>query len=325
MLELNSLLKPFWGSEKWILEGWNKISNDEREDITARVENLFRDGLPFDMKHDKLLYIYLFSLMAHLEVMSIQLPIHFEERLENLTLQKLMRAQLVDEIGHAIIFTKIVFLLCAPYDSPPAYNEHLEKICHFIRSQDCMKVGLVVMNLICEGLLEEVFNIFSKYDIAPELFEIIIEDEHRHVYEADLYAEIGLPDQAVLEKKVKELEDLIISAVTLEPKYTIAFNALIGPEGVADFMLALHEKGMEYTHKERTTYLPKDIMHMTTYLFTALLVVAVFVFSVFYAKEYLGEIISATLKAISSFSEAFLIRLMIPLVIVVLFKMPPAL
>ena len=66
MLELNSLLKPFWGSEKWILEGWNKISNDEREDITARVENLFRDGLPFDMKHDKLLYIYLFSLMAHL-------------------------------------------------------------------------------------------------------------------------------------------------------------------------------------------------------------------------------------------------------------------
>jgi len=62
-----------------------------------------------------------------------------------------------------------------------------------------------------------------------------------------------------------------------------------------DKMLALHEKGMEYTHKERTTYLPKDIMHMTTYLFTALLVVAVFVFSVFYAKEYLGEIISATL------------------------------
>ena len=181
--------------------------------------------------------------------MSIQLPIHFEERLENLTLQKLMRAQLVDEICHAIIFTKIVFLLCAPYDSPPAYNEHLEKICHFIRSQDCMKVGLVVMNLICEGLLEEVFNIFSKYDIAPELFEIIIEDEHRHVYEADLYAEIGLPDQAVLEKKVKELEDLIISAVTLEPKYTIAFNALIGPEGVADFMLALHEKQTKQLQK----------------------------------------------------------------------------
>ncbi|MDR3441833.1 MAG: 2-oxo acid dehydrogenase subunit E2 [Legionella sp.] len=242
MIELNSLLKPCWGSEKWILEGWNKITEDEQEDIKARVDSLFKDGLPFEIKHDKLLYIYAFSLMAQLEVLGIQLPMQFEDKMQNPEFKKRMRAQLVDEIFHAIAFTKIVFLLCAPYDSPPAYNERLEHICNFIRSQDCIKVGMVVMNLICEGLVEEVFTIFHKYDIAPELFEIIIEDEHRHVCEADLYAEIGLPDQEVLVKKLKELEELILSAFTLEPKYTIALNALIGPEGIAEFMLALHEK-----------------------------------------------------------------------------------
>jgi hypothetical protein len=181
-------------------------------------------------------------LMAQLEVLGIQLPMQFEDKMHHPELKKRMRAQLVDEIFHAITFTKIVFLLSAPYDSPPAYNGQLEHLCNFIRSQDCIKVGMVVMNLICEGLVEEVFTIFYKYNIAPELFEIIMEDEHRHVCEADLYAEIGLPDRAVLIKKLKELEELIINAFTLEPKYTIALNALIGPEGITDFMLALHRK-----------------------------------------------------------------------------------
>ncbi len=242
MIDLNSLLMPDWGSEKWILEGWNKITHEEQADIQSRVENLFKNGLPFDIKHDKLLYIYSFSLMAQLEVLGIQLPMLFEDKMQNPELKKRMRAQLVDEIFHAITFTKIVFLLCAPYKSPPAYNERLEHICNFIRSQKCIKIGMVVMNLICEGLVEEVFTTFYKYNIAPELFEIIMEDEHRHVCEADLYAEIGLPDQEVLLKKLKELDELIISAFTLEPKYTIALNALLGAEGITDFLLTLHEK-----------------------------------------------------------------------------------
>lgn len=242
MIELDSLLKPFWGSEKWIHEGWNSITSDEQADIKARVDELFKNGLPFDLKHDKLLYIYSFSLMAQLEVLGIQLPMLFQDKMQNPVFKERMRAQLVDEIFHAITFTKIVFLLCAPYDTPPAYNERLEHICNFIRSQKCVKVGMVVMNLVCEGLVEEVFTIFYKHNIAPELFKIIMEDEHRHVCEADLYAEIGLPDKEVLIKTINELEQLIISAFTLEPKYTIALNALLGPEGSADFMLALHEK-----------------------------------------------------------------------------------
>ncbi|WP_232220206.1 hypothetical protein [Legionella tunisiensis] len=60
MNELSELLRPSWGSEQWILEGWNRISSEEKELIKNRMDELFKDGLPFELKHDKLFYIYTF-------------------------------------------------------------------------------------------------------------------------------------------------------------------------------------------------------------------------------------------------------------------------
>ena len=128
MEELDSLLKPLWGSEKWILEGWNKITEEEKKSIKIRVEDLFKNGLPFELKHDKLLYIYVFSLMAQLEVLGIQLPLRFEDEMQNPEFKKMMRIQLMDEIFHAIVFTKIIFILSEPYGFPPAYNKQIEEI-----------------------------------------------------------------------------------------------------------------------------------------------------------------------------------------------------
>ncbi len=96
MLELDTLLKPSWGAEKWILEGWNKITDEEKQSINTRVEQLFKNGLPFELKHDKLLYLYIFALMAQLEVLGIQLPMRFEDEMQNPEFKKRMRAQLVD-------------------------------------------------------------------------------------------------------------------------------------------------------------------------------------------------------------------------------------
>ena len=253
MEALDSLLKPSWGAEKWILEGWNKINSDERTIIKNRVDDLFKDGLPFEIKHDKLLYIYTFSLMAQLEVLGIQLPMRFEDQMQKPEFKQRLRAQLVDEIFHAIVFTKIVFLLCEPYGSPPAYNERIETICNFVRSQDCLKVGMVVMNLVCEGLVEEVFTIYYKHNFAPKVFEIIMEDEHRHVCEADLYGEIGLPERTVLEETLQELEELLISAFSMEPKYTVALSAILGPQGVANFIVALQDKHIRQLKKINMT------------------------------------------------------------------------
>ena len=59
-----------------------------------------------------------------------------------------------------------------------------------------------------------------------------------------------------------------------------------------DKILDLQEKGMDYTHKERTKFSPRQITELTMFVAVILILLAVFVLSLFFAKEYLGEIIS---------------------------------
>ena len=242
MDELNELLRPSWGAEKWILEGWNKINQDEKELIKTRLHDLFKDGLPFELQHDRLVYIYMFSLLAQLEVLAIQVPLRFEEQMSTPLFKQQMRAQLLDEVFHGMVFTKIVYALCAPYNSPPAYNEHIELLCEFIRKEDCPKVGVVLLNLVAEGWIEETFKCLAKNNIAPNVFKTIIEDENRHVREADLYREIGIPAPAILKEKLATLEALFLTAFSMQPKYMMALTALIGNFETELFTKKLQEK-----------------------------------------------------------------------------------
>ncbi len=254
-MELDALLKPSWGSEKWILEGWNKLSHAEQETINSKVADLFQEGLPFEMHHDEILYVHLFALLTQLKVLAIQLPLQFEEKLEKPEFKLMMRQQLVDEVFHSIVFTKILFLLSAPYGSPPTYDEEIEKITTFARAQQCVKVGVCVLNLLCKGLLEEIFSNFSKpnIDIAPKLFEIIVKDEHRHASEADLYLEIGLPEQLILTKTLQTFEELILAAFSLEPRYAVAISSLLGPKATERFITTVHEKYIQQLKKINRT------------------------------------------------------------------------
>ncbi len=240
--ELNELLKPMWGAEKWIREGWNGINDDEKELIKSRMDDLFKDGLPFEPKHDKLLYIYAFSMLAQFEVLAIQVPLRFEEMMTTSQFKRQMRVQLLDEIFHGMVFTKIVYLLCAPYYTPPEYNEHIEELCNFIRNEECPKVGLVLLNLVAEGWIEEIFKSLHREKIAPRVFSAILEDEHRHVCEADLYCAIGLPDKAILTKKLRKLEELLLTSLSMQPKYATSVNVLLGPQATQEFITAINEK-----------------------------------------------------------------------------------
>ncbi len=116
---MDELLKPSWGAEQWINEGWNTLSFEEQKGIQARLNTLFQNGLPFELKHDKLLYCYLFSLLAQLEVLAIQVPLRFEKEMPNEKLKKSMRSQLLDEIFHGMVFTKVAYMLSTPYGYPP--------------------------------------------------------------------------------------------------------------------------------------------------------------------------------------------------------------
>lgn len=247
--ELNELLRPSWGSEQWILEGWNQISRDEKELIKSRLDELFKDGLPIELKHDKLLYIYTFSLLAQLEVLAIQVPLKFESKMTTPEYRRLMRIQLVDEIFHGMVFTKIVYLLCAPHAFPPAYSENIEKLCNFIRNEECPKVAVVLLNLIGEGWIEELFNSLQRHGIAPKVFATIIEDEHRHVSEADLYRAIGLPDKATVRSKLDYLEEQLLGNIFIQYKYMLSITTLLGVEGAIGFLKALDEKHKEQLRK----------------------------------------------------------------------------
>lgn len=249
MDELNEFLKPSWGAEQWVQEGWSQLNVEEKTLIKDRLEELFKDGLPFTLKHDKLLYIYTFSLLAQLEVLAIQVPLKFQHKMSTPAFRDLMRVQLLDEIFHGLVFTKIVYLLCAPLALPPKYSASIEVLCNFIRQEECPKVAVMLLNLIGEGWIEEIFYSLSRQNIAPKVFKIILEDEHRHVCEADLYQDIGLPDMEIVRKKMAFLEEQLLTNIFMQYKYVFSVSSLLGVDGAIDFMQSLNKKHMQQLSK----------------------------------------------------------------------------
>ena len=215
MTDLNLLLNTSWGAEKWIDEGWSNLTDDEKSLVTLRLNEMFKDGLPFDLIYDNTLYIYVFALLAQLEVIAIQVPLKFESCLENTDLKSKLRTQLIDEVFHGLVFTKIVFMLSSSLIMPPKYNSDIEILCDFIRNEECPKVAIILLNLLAEGLIEELFEVLYKYNIAPKVFRTILEDETRHVQEAELYAEIGTPNKSIIKKKLEEFENLLLNKIFL--------------------------------------------------------------------------------------------------------------
>jgi hypothetical protein len=249
MDELSEMLRPAWGSEKWILEGWNVLSSEEKLLIRQRMDALFAQGLPFELQHDKLLYIYAFSLLAQLEVLAIQIPLKFGPQMTSPLLKERMRAQLIDEIFHGLVFTKILYLLCAPLAVPPAYNENVEVLCNFLRNETCPKTALMLLNLISEGWIEEVFYSLERQGIAPRVFAVIVEDEHRHVKEAEIYQVIGMPDLELIQKKLAFLEEELLTNIFAQYKYMMSFCTLLGSQGTAEFIQALNIKHKKQLRK----------------------------------------------------------------------------
>lgn len=249
MDEFASLLRPSWGAEKWIAEGWDRINTEEKQLIKNRLDDLFHDGLPFELKSDKLFYIYTFSLLAQLEVLAIQVPLKFESKMSTPEFRERLHTQLLDEIFHGLVFTKIVYMLCSPFASPPPYSPNIEVLCNYIRNEECPKVAIMLLNLIGEGWIEEIFYSLDRCGIAPKVFGIILEDEHRHVCEADLYRDIGMPDIELIQPKIAFLEDQLLTNIFMQYKYMVSVCALLGVDGVQDFKHSLNKKHIQQLKK----------------------------------------------------------------------------
>lgn len=249
MTDLDGILRGCFGAELWIRQGWQAIGEDDRVAIKTRMDSLFDKGLPFIMKHDKLLYIYAFSLLAQLEVLAIQIPLNFKDILSEPSLRERMHQQLLDEIFHGLVFVKILYLLIEPNALPPTYSPEIERLCDFIRQETCPKTAVVLLNLVGEGWIEEIFASLLEQHIAPDIFKTVLQDEHRHVSEADLYREIGLPEPAQLADKIAYLEEQLLSHLFMQYKYVYSMNTLLGVDAAVAFLENLHAKHQKQLQK----------------------------------------------------------------------------
>src|SRR5690606_18845253 len=128
-------------------------------------------------------------------------------------------------------------------------SKNIEILCNFIRDEECPKVAVILLNLLAEGWIEEIFHSLQQKGIAPRVFEEILRDEHRHVCEADLYRDIGLPDKDVMRRKVAFLEEHLLVNVLMQFKYVFSVQALLGMDGTQGFIEALHRKHQQQLEK----------------------------------------------------------------------------
>jgi hypothetical protein len=239
---LYHLISPSRGVEKWISEGWDLLHAQERAEIEERIQSLFKEGLPFQLAHDKAIYLYIFTLLSQLEIVALQLPLKTLPHLKDKKLKQLMRQQLVDEVFHAILFSKIACELSVPFGYPPEYSQCIENICVFIREEQDVGAAIVLLNLIAESWFEELLDILSEKGVAPKVFEVIIEDERRHVNEAELYREIGLPDKKYLKERIAYFENELIGDLVFQLKYSAAMMHVLGRSGCVHFVHRIYEK-----------------------------------------------------------------------------------
>lgn len=247
MQEIRDILEPTWGAEKWLVEGWDQLTEEEKSLVRLRMDEMFAHGLPFTLEHDKMSYIRLFSLLAQLEVLAIQVPLKFESLETNPEIRQQMRQQLLDEVFHGLVFTKISFMLSAPYAYPPAYDPAVEELCDFVRNESCSKTALVLLNLIAEGWIETLFSALMTHGVAPKVFSVILADEKRHVDEADLYCAMGLPKPAILHNKILQIETLLLNNLLGNYRYMMVLSGF-DLDGFA-FVQSLNQKYLQQLEK----------------------------------------------------------------------------
>jgi len=243
MLKLEQLIKPTWGAEKWIGYAWDLFTDSEKETLKNRLDTLFSQGLPFQLEHDNILYVYLFSLVCQFETLGMQIPLRVADKLGDPKLQVMMRQQLLDETFHALIAFKIAQDLSAPYAIPPTYNASVENfMSHLVHDEPDMQTAIILTNLIGEGLIGEIFHALQKHQVAPRVFDVILADEDRHLQETDLYLMLGLPEKSYLVKRLAALEEELLSTVFFQSFYVLSLINILGITAVLDLIKSIDRR-----------------------------------------------------------------------------------
>ncbi len=211
---MNSIIFPKWKPVEHIEEGWRILTQEEKKEVETRVNSLFVDDF-IKMKTNPVFYLHVFSFLAQVEVLAIQIPLKFMKKFDE-KVNNQLRRQLIDEIVHGLIFAKMAYHLSLPLSQPVPIIEAAERMCDEIRSIKNEKLALISLNLIAEGWIEEVFKCVRKWGFSNEIFESILSDEVRHVSDAEMYSKAGID---TLEKEeilgcIRSMENNLIEALS---------------------------------------------------------------------------------------------------------------
>lgn len=249
-MDLDELVKPQWGVERWLEQALKLVNDEEKQEISCRLDALFHNGLPLKLEHNQVLYAHIFGMLTQLEVVAVQIPLKFlSELTTHKDLEQRMRQQLVDEIFHTAAFLKIANELAMPHAYPPSCCPGIERLCSFIVDEPDVRTVVIMLNLIAEGWIEQLFDVLHQSGVAPTVFAAIMEDEKRHVAEAELYQVLGIPDKQHMQRKLSQLEEEMITNVIFKPKNTLALSAVIGVEGCYQLMRQINDKHTEQIAK----------------------------------------------------------------------------
>ena len=211
---MESIFLPKWKPLVHIEEGWNVLTLEEKKEVEERVNSLFKGDF-IKMKTNPVFYLHVFSFLAQVEVLAIQIPLKFMTKFDE-KVNNQLRRQLVDEIVHGLVFTKMAYYLSLPLSQPVPIIEAAEKMCDDIRSIEDEKLALISLNLIAEGWIEEVFKCIMTWGFSNEIFQNILSDEERHVSDAELYSRTGVEelDKNDILKCIRCMEDNLIEALS---------------------------------------------------------------------------------------------------------------
>lgn len=161
-----------------------------------------------------------FSFLSQVEVIAIEVPLSALPTARP-EVRPLLERQLADEVFHATVFAALATRM-GGLDKPVP---EAEKLLDQIRRQEDPRTTAVLLNLLAEGWIENLFDHAVTWGVADSVFAIVLEDESRHVEEAHAHAE-GV-DVAKVAEAVRAFEGELFKLVQ-HPRVMLPVLALAG-------------------------------------------------------------------------------------------------
>lgn len=236
--ELYEHVDPAWPPMAHVRRGAERLGPEGRALVAARLRETlaaFRGAPP-----GKEAALRRFcSFLSQVEVIAIEVPL---SALPTATpeVRPLLERQLADEVFHALVFAAVARRL-GGLDKP---IPEAERLLDQIRAQEDPKTTAVLLNLLAEGWIENLFDHAATWGVADALFHVVLEDESRHVEEAHDHAH-GM-DVAKVEKAVRDFERELFRLVQ-HPRVLLPTLALAGEErfqALGQSFLDVHKKAL---------------------------------------------------------------------------------